>query len=397
MSRGTPLTETGFKDSQDKFFAVILAAGESTRMGSPKALLSIGGKTALEHCTALFLDNGIQDIRVVAGACHFSEFKSRLPRLPVTWLQNDAYPEGMLSSVRSGINSAGKEYSAFFILPVDIPLVRQRTVASLVENWRSKERNISILHPVFNEKHGHPPLISSKHIPEILSWKGPHGLKGFLENRSSQSSEIPVIDEYVLRDMDTPDNYRDLIEKFSRNQIPSSEECESFLGSPSFFSPETASHCRTVSDLAVHLSRRLLAAGVTGLDIQRISAASLLHDIAKGKRGHAKAGALQLNRLGFCGISNIVSEHVDIRVTPGNTPTEAEIVYLSDKMVKGTTLVSLEDRFQPKFLKYENNPDAQIAIQRRLSDAKAIKRKIEHILGMSMDYLLNDHSWRCPI
>lgn len=369
--------------------ALILAAGESRRMGSPKPLLPFGNETALERSVNLFANAGIQDIRVVTGHLE-EEIRGRLPDLPVNWINNDAFHHGMLSSVKRGIRDIHTDRSWFFLLPVDIPLVRPRTIRTMLGVCSAPGSNPSILHPVFSGRRGHPPLVSTRLIPGILAWDGPGGLGGFLNRHVADTAEIPVVDEFILRDMDSPADYQSLMAAFSRHHIPTSAECEDMLTNPLLFPEQTAAHCRMVARLAVYLGR-IISAHLP-LDVERITAGALLHDIAKGEKEHAAAGAALLLEMGYSGIADIVSSHMDINVSGASPLGEAEVVYLADKLVRGSSLVPLSVRFEHKLAKYGHDPSARTAILRRRHDAETIVNRMEQAVGTSFQAVMDGFS-----
>lgn len=368
--------------------ALILAAGESLRMGSPKPLLPLGGETVAERSVNLFINTGIQDIRIVTG--HLAGMvRDRLPNLPVKWVHNEAYGQGMLSSIKKGVATISKDRSWFFLLPVDIPLVRPQTLSTLLEAMRVSKRDISIFHPTFMGRRGHPPLISTGLIPEILAWNGPGGLGGFLAGHHAGAVEVPLIDEFIERDMDTPADYQFLSSALSRYHIPTFAECEAMLSDTSLFAEKTASHCRMVARLAAYLGKTLAACNVS-LDIERITTGALLHDIAKGEKNHAAAGAAVLQEMGYSGISDIVAAHADIEIPEASPLTEAEVVHLADKLVGADALVPLCVRFERKLSKYGHDASARAAILKRRADAESIVARMEHAAGKSFQAIMED-------
>ena len=144
---------------KNDFAAIILAAGFSSRMDGFKPLLPFGSESVIERVVRLFRDAGIDTIRVVTG--HMST--DLLPLLQGSGVRpvlNERYREGMFTSVVAGISSLEDFQGAFFLLPVDIPLVRLQTVITLMEAYGSGKR--SLLYPAFRGRRGHPPLISTE-------------------------------------------------------------------------------------------------------------------------------------------------------------------------------------------------------------------------------------------
>ena len=107
----------------NRFSAVILAAGESTRLGYDKLSLPLGTETILEHTIAKFLIDSVDEIIIVTGR-FIPECRSSITSPKVQWLHNPDYTLGMSSSVKKGIRRLGGSSDAVFITPADIPLFR---------------------------------------------------------------------------------------------------------------------------------------------------------------------------------------------------------------------------------------------------------------------------------
>lgn len=207
-----------------KISALILAAGYSSRMGHFKPLSTLGTTTAVERCVGLFRSAGLDDIRVVVGHRH-AELNELLVIRGIRSVLNAQFDKGMFSSVKSGLSSFGEIPEAFFILPVDIPLVRTSSVLDMLENLDRHHHDI--IYPCFHGKRGHPPLIRGAMIPEILEYEGDEGLRGYLGGKTALNLELP--DEHILRDMDFPDQYLNILQKLEHYDVPSREECVAFL------------------------------------------------------------------------------------------------------------------------------------------------------------------------
>lgn len=366
--------------------AVILAAGLSRRMGRLKPLLPLGGRTLLERVAELYRDAGLTDIQVVVGH-RADEVRRASTRLQVRWVVNGRYEEGMFTSVVSGLKSLPERCAAFFIHPVDIPLVRPQTVSALIRAYRRKPTGV--LYPVFEVERGHPPLISAGLIAEILSWDGGGGLKAFLEGLAGdQVQELPVADEATLLDLDTPEAYRAMAQRFEKRDCPSDAECRALMEKIVGLPEPLIGHCRRVAANAGAILSALRTAGVH-LDARLTRAAALLHDIARSEKHHADAGARLLARHGFCALSPIVAAHMDLE-SPADAPLdEAQIVHLADKLVSGDRTVDMETRFQNKLKKYGKDPESIAAIHRRRENARRILEKVERLTGRCIADILN--------
>jgi len=193
--------------------AIILAAGFSSRMVEFKPLLPLGGSTVIETAVNVFIRAGISDTTVVIGH-RADDLRLVLDRICIRRVINERYKKGMFSSVVAGLQSLGPEVGAAFLLPVDIPLVKSRTVEEIVKAYHRLGQRI--FYPVFQSQRGHPPLIPANLFAEIMSWSGDGGLQSFLEQHEAQATEIEVGDEGILLDIDTPDDYSNILSRLEQ-------------------------------------------------------------------------------------------------------------------------------------------------------------------------------------
>lgn len=136
--------------------AVILAAGYASRMGRFKPLLELGGRTALDRVVSLYRSLGVADIHVVTGF-RADDIRAALGQAPVRIVHNPDHDSGMFSSVLAGVGDLPDACPAFFVHPVDIPLVRPYTVKRLLAALT--ETPAAVIYPCVGDERGHPPLI----------------------------------------------------------------------------------------------------------------------------------------------------------------------------------------------------------------------------------------------
>jgi molybdenum cofactor cytidylyltransferase len=194
--------------------AVILAAGYSRRMGSFKPLLPFGKTTVIERVIATIRDAGVETIRVVVG-WNAELLIPVLERCGTPWVRNDRFADGMYSSVQTGVRSLPPDVAAFFLVPGDMPLARSSTLVRLMTEWNGQPA--AVLYPCHEGHRGHPPLIASQCIPDILREAPPGGLRALLGRHAADARDIEVADPGILTDLDTPDDYQ----KGLRKDIPS--------------------------------------------------------------------------------------------------------------------------------------------------------------------------------
>lgn len=360
--------------------AIIVSAGYSSRMGSFKPFLKFHTRSALEILVDTYKSCGIENIIVVTGY-RGSEVADSLRDSGVRCFQNTDYAQGMFTSVVAGIEALDSDVAAFFMQPVDIPLVKKYTIEVLKSQY--PESGKCIIYPEFMGRTGHPPLIDCRYREEILSSNGEGGLKRILRAHADDSTTIPVFDKAVLMDMDTREDYERLLAYFYTT-APDMEECRSILDI--YKVPENiARHGRQVAEVAAAILRSLDKAGCR-LDESALRAAAMLHDMARQEKNHARAGEEILRGIGYDKVGSIIGSHTDIEVDDNGPVSEDEILYLADKLVREDKLISIEDRFRHSLNVHKDNPEALIKIAKRRDAAYKIIKKIETVSGEGFIY-----------
>jgi HD superfamily phosphohydrolase YqeK len=199
--------------------------------------------------------------------------------------------------------------------------------------------------------------------------------------------DVDVADGNILLDMDTPGDYRLLREKAERLEIPTPEECRALMENVFHVSEVIIRHGEAVARVATRLGTELNRAGCN-LDIPLLTAAGLLHDIAKGGPDHAAAGARILREHGFGAVAEAVATHMNITISEGAGIGAGEVIYLADKLVQGERPVSLEERFRSKSDRHAGDPAIVAAINGRLDTALEIRRRFEARIGRLLEELL---------
>lgn len=363
--------------------AVILAAGLSSRMGSLKALLPLGGRTVLEQCVALFRDCGIEDVVVVTGH-RATEVGAVAGLAGARVAHNPQFTEGMYGSIQTGVRLLAEQSSGFFLLPVDILLLRCGTIGLLAQSFAMA--SAQICYPVFDGRRGHPPLIAADLIPVILGSADHKGglrpLLAFLEQQQpSRVREVLVADAHIHLDLDTPDEYLTGCQLFANRDYPSLEECEVILHHLHPGNANGLAHGRAVAEVAVSLGEAIIRHRSQGLDLELCRVGGWLHDLAKGHPRHEEEGARWLRALGFDRAAAIVAAHIDLDWNPGMAIGEREIVHLADKMVRGNRIVAIEERFEEKLTLYGNDPIGIQAIRGRYNLALQLAAVVEAMSG----------------
>jgi len=197
---------------------IVLAAGRSSRMGKPKALLPAGteGQLFLGRIVASLRSGGVSEIAVVTGAdadairAHVAE-----QRLPVRLVHNAEHDMGQLSSLKAGLSAiAGPDVSAAMVTLVDIPFFDQNTVRLLIEAHRA--HHPLIVRPVNDGRHGHPVLFNRRLFDELLGADPAEGAKPVVHAHLDEIVEVPVNDEGAFLDVDTMDDYERILRSLLR-------------------------------------------------------------------------------------------------------------------------------------------------------------------------------------
>ncbi|MGI5825425.1 MAG: nucleotidyltransferase family protein [Bacillota bacterium] len=204
------------------FSAVILSAGFSSRMHAFKPLLQIGGLPVVGRLVNLFYQAGLTEIIVVVGHrhCEIEDYLKTLPaeiRRFVKLKYNPIFEQGMYTSVQAGVSEVSADKSGFFILPVDYPLVGNSVLGELMKFWcNGKLAETEVVYPVYKNRRGHPPLLSTELISEIITKEQKTGLRSFLQNHQNRAENLPVEDESILWDMDKKEDYIRLSEVYAK-------------------------------------------------------------------------------------------------------------------------------------------------------------------------------------
>jgi CTP:molybdopterin cytidylyltransferase MocA len=358
--------------------AILLAAGYSSRMGGFKPLMQLGGRSLLGHCASLLHHTGIQTVVVVTGY-RAQEVEEEAGRHGLRCIYNPDYDRGMFSSVCAGVRRITPA-DGFFVLPVDIPLLRPATIDRL----RAAFTGQAVLYPCFNRMRGHPPLIPATLIPAILTHDGQGGLKAMLERQ--EDLDVAVWDHGILLDADTPEDFTVLAHRLSRLDI--GERAEALALAALTLPQQGLPHGLAVAQAAERLGRELNGHGYS-LDVDLLHNAALLHDVAKGRPQHEAAGAGLLRDLGLGRLAEIVVVHRDAPPPISGRLTEKEVVCLADKLIRGSKRITVRQRFQEKLDLYAGDAEACLAIRRRLANALALQTLVERITGKDIEELLD--------
>jgi molybdenum cofactor cytidylyltransferase len=196
--------------------AILLAAGESNRMGQPKQLLPFGQSTIVERTIDNLLNSAVSETIVVLGY-RDEEIRKTIAGKPVKLVINPDYQQGMSTSIIAGLKQVDKRARAVLIALSDQPFVDSQTINSLVEAFIANKRGIII--PVYQGRRGNPVIFAIEYKGELLNLKGDVGGREIIKLHPDEVLEVAVNCEGVLLDIDTMENYTPITlnpEKYKR-------------------------------------------------------------------------------------------------------------------------------------------------------------------------------------
>lgn len=197
--------------------AVVLAAGESTRMKTQKLLLPFAGSTVIEHIVDQIMASTVGDIVVVLGK-DAETVGGRLIGRDVSRVFNKEYASGMLSSVRVGVRAAVSWQGVMIVLG-DQPAVTTSVVDQLVGAWEDRPRGILV--PTFEGRRGHPMIFDAAYREEVLTEFDDVGLRGLLGAHANDVLEVAVESGAALEDMNFPEDYERALRTFEGGDVDS--------------------------------------------------------------------------------------------------------------------------------------------------------------------------------
>jgi CTP:molybdopterin cytidylyltransferase MocA len=409
--------------------AIIPVAGLSSRMGAFKPLMPLNGFAMIRMTVQAALDGGVTTSYVVTGreSKRISEVLQELRNNTAHDWDNAAHDQNnaahdqnntahdrnnaahdqvnivpnhdfsttdMLHSIKIGIRALldaendKASIDAIFVVPGDIPAVSPRTFGLLRDY--AKQSTASVIHPSFKGKRGHPLLLKRECFDPILAFDGEGGLKGAIGDLRANC--LDVADEGIALDADDMRAFERLAAYARATKGLAYEVVDALL--VSFETPRhIREHGRAVGVLAARMARHLNNLGFC-LDSELCRSAGELHDMNRLQEHHAKIAAEHLRTRGYEAVAKVVGDHhtmVDDTDSHGHNYghnhdhnhgynhnhdtddySESLVVFLADKLVKETKLVTLDERYAPAFERFP----ATTAVGRRIRLDKEICGKM---------------------
>ncbi len=187
--------------------AILLAAGESRRMGEPNKLeLKINNIPMLLHTTIRLLASPVNEVIVVVG--HEEEKARRiLAGLPISIVTNEHYRDGQMTSVQKGLSSLKHLDFGVMVCLCDQPLMTVNDYSFLINTFQHTTSPVLI--PTWMGERGNPVMISADYVHEIRENAANPGCRQFIENNPELVSMVEMPNNHVIYDLDTPEDYDD--------------------------------------------------------------------------------------------------------------------------------------------------------------------------------------------
>lgn len=195
---------------------IILAAGASSRMGAPKQLLLVDGKTLIKRICDTAIDTPCHPIVAVLGA-NRNLIRKETERMPITVIDNPQWENGMSSSIKMGLAGAymtEKAIDAAIFLTVDMPYVSAELINKMIEKAESDEK-IEIVACKYDNQMGIPVLFKRTLFTDLLELKGDEGAKKVVIKNKDKTAFIDFPEGKL--DLDTIDEYRNFVSNYNSN------------------------------------------------------------------------------------------------------------------------------------------------------------------------------------
>ncbi len=205
--------------------AVVLAAGMSRRMGTPKQLLRMDGKTILERTLENVRKSAVDEIILVLGFAADTVEKEisagGMSTQGIKVVRNDAYQQGMGTSLRTGLGALDAKTSAALIVLADQPFVRAATLDNLIECHQQSKPQIVI--PMYKGFRGNPVLLDRSVLPELKDLNGDVGCRAIFGDHTENIRKLPVDDAGILLDIDSHEDFQKLCNASAENNSVKNE------------------------------------------------------------------------------------------------------------------------------------------------------------------------------
>jgi molybdenum cofactor cytidylyltransferase len=205
-------TESAFRCS-----AVVLAAGQSARMGGPnKLLLPFEGEALVRRTVRTVLESGVQETVVVTGH-QAREVTRAVLDLPVTVQPNLRHEDGQMRSVAAGVAALARATDAILVCPGDMPLLRAEDLLALIAAYRTHPE-ASIVIPRHQGARGNPIVFAAAYAPEVAAGRRLIGCRKLAQQYPEETWYFEAAHDRYTTDLDTPEDYRRVLQRLGLPQ-----------------------------------------------------------------------------------------------------------------------------------------------------------------------------------
>jgi molybdenum cofactor cytidylyltransferase len=196
--------------------AIVLAAGESSRMGRPKPLCAFGDRPALELVLDACGRAGL--IRVVVLGHAADQIRAGVTFGGSIVVDNPEYDKGQTSSLQAGLRALPDGVTAFVLFPADHPLITADEINPLILEYRRRKHERQIFVPSYNLKRGHPVLFDASLREELLKLPPDTPARRVIDLHPGRIAYVEIPTAAILMDMDTPEDYARCLEEWGRRE-----------------------------------------------------------------------------------------------------------------------------------------------------------------------------------
>lgn len=202
--------------------AILLAAGESRRMGAHNKLtLTVAGVPLLRRATGILLNSSLHEVVVVIG---YEQHTARalLEDLPVRIIHNTHYREGQMTSVHRGMAALTELCDGVMVCLCDQPLLEARDIDRMIDAFLH-HCPTSVLVPTWRGRRGNPIILDYRHRKAILGGHRNLGCRKLVENNPSLVTPLEMDNDHVVFDLDTPADYQRLLQRLEPDNITAAD------------------------------------------------------------------------------------------------------------------------------------------------------------------------------
>ena len=203
------------KESNGSVAAIVLAAGESKRMGTEnKLLLPYKSRPVLVHVVEALVHSQAASVYVVVGH-EQDRIREVVSEFPVEIIENLYYEEGMGTSIRVGVQEAIEDVEGYMICLSDLPLITPDEYSHLAQMFLSyyAHNQNAILVPRYQGQRGNPVVLSVNYRAAMLAQQGVMGCRGIVKQHPEHVMSVEMDTDHIVYDIDTPEAYQVLIER----------------------------------------------------------------------------------------------------------------------------------------------------------------------------------------